>query len=297
MSNFSCFVVGRGVLPLSCLEILVKNGWQVLGVHSTDNSLQGWTEDRDIFHTSIRDVFRERLLNSEYDYLFSINNVEWIIPPDILAQARKFTINYHDSPLPRYAGLYATSWALLNGESEHAVTWHEVTPQIDAGRIFKQQPVTILADDTVFALNTRCFSAAVTSFEEMIAELETDRVKSYHQDLAQRTYFGPSNRPPASSLLSFDVRSQDIYNLVRALEFGPTRNQLGVPKVWLPEGVVVVASALPIETVECTPGQVLHLDAEGLCIATIDGAVQLRGLSTLNGKPISVASLVADYCG
>lgn len=295
MSNFSCFVVGHGVLPLSCLEILVKNGWQVLGVHSTDNSFQGWAEDHDIFHTNVRDRFREQLLNSEYDYLFSINNVEWIIPPDILARARKSTINYHDSPLPRYAGLYATSWALLNGESEHAVTWHEVTPQIDAGQIFKQQLVPILADDTVFALNTRCFSAAVTSFEEMIAELETDRVKSYHQDLAQRTYFGPSNRPPASSLLFFDVSSQDIYNLVRALAFGPTRNQLGVPKVWLPEGVVVVASALPIETVECTPGQVLHLDAEGLCIATIDGAVQLRGLSTLNGKPISVASLVADY--
>ncbi len=295
MNRPSCFVVGNGVIPLSCLEILVKQGWRVLGVHSTDNSLQGWAEANDLPHTDLRAGFREQLLNSEYDYLFSINNVQWIIPPEILARARKSTINYHDSPLPKYAGLYATSWALLNGESEHAVTWHEVTPEIDAGQIFKQKTVPIFADDTVFLLNTRCFEAAVKSFEEMIVDLGIDRVKFQAQDLSQRSYFGPSDRPAASSLLSFDDSSQTIYNLVRALEFGPTRNQLGVPKIWLPGGLVAVSSARMLSTEQGVPGQVLKLTEAGLSIATTDGAIELSGLTTLEGQEIAVERLMTDY--
>lgn len=291
----SCFVVGNGVIPLSCLEILVKQGWKVLGIHSADRSLQGWADEYDIFHTDVRSDFCEQLLNSEYDYLFSINNVQWIIPPEILAQARRSTINYHDSPLPKYAGLYATSWALLNGESEHAVTWHEVTPEIDAGRIFHQKALAILADDTVFALNTRCFDAAIKSFEEMIVDLGHDRVKLQTQDLSQRSYFGASDRPAASAILSFDVSSQTIYNLVRALEFGPTRNQLGVPKLWLPSGLVAVAAARTIATDSGSPGQVLNITTDRLLVATSDGAIELSGFSTLEGQKITVDRLISDY--
>jgi natural product biosynthesis luciferase-like monooxygenase protein len=291
----SCFVVGDGVMPLSCLEILLKKGWQVLGVYSTDSSLQAWAEEHEIPHTNVRSVFQEQLLNSNYDYLFSINNVRWIIPSEVLKRARKFTINYHDSPLPKYAGLYATSWAILNGESEHAVTWHEVTSEIDAGRIFKQEKVQILADDTVFALNARCFGAAVNSFEEMILELASNRVELSIQDLSQRNYFGLIDRPAASSLLAFDVSSQAVCNLVRALQFGPTRNQLGVPKLWLPGGVVVVESARAIAIARGLPGQVLSIDAEGLGVATLDGMVLLGEFSTLEGKSLSIERLAVDY--
>jgi natural product biosynthesis luciferase-like monooxygenase protein len=295
MRRPSCFVVGTGVIPLSCLEILVKQGWQVRGIHSTDRSLQGWADQHQIFHTELRADFCEQLLNTEYDYLFSINNVQWIIPPEILARARQSTINYHDSPLPKYAGLYATSWALMNGESEHAVTWHEVTPEIDAGRIFHQQALSILSDDTVFALNTRCFDAAIASFEQMIVDLNNDRVKFQTQDLSQRSYFGASDRPAASAILSFDVSSQSIYNLVRALEFGPTRNQLGVPKLWLPSGLVAVAAARTIATDSCSPGQVLNITTHGLLIATSDGAIELSGFSTLEGQEVAVDRLIPDY--
>ncbi|MDZ8050439.1 MAG: MupA/Atu3671 family FMN-dependent luciferase-like monooxygenase [Aulosira sp. ZfuVER01] len=295
ISSFSCFVVGDGALPLSCLEILLQKGCQVLGVYSTDNSLQKWAEEHGINHAASRSIFQEQLLGSEYDYLFSINNVKWIVPADVIAKARKATINYHDSPLPKYAGLYATSWALLNGETNHAVTWHEVTCEIDGGRIFKQKEVPILADDTVFNLNTRCFDAAVSSFAELLTELTMDLVQPYSQDLSQRSYFGPSHRPPSAALISFDVNSKDICNLVRALEFGPVRNQLGLPKIWLPGGVVAVGSARLIKTSHGIPGQVLKLDADGLYVATVDGAVQLSNLTTLNGKDLSEDSLIEDY--
>lgn len=294
-SRFSGFVVGDGILALSCLNILLQQGCQVVGVYSTDNSLQDWAKEHGIDHASSRPVFKETLLNAEYDYLFSINNVQWIIPADVIARARKATINYHDSPLPKYAGLYATSWALLNGETQHAVTWHEVLVELDAGRIFKQKTVPILPDDTVFNLNTRCFDAAISSFSELVQELGANRVEPYLQDLSQRSYFGSSDRPVAASLISFAVHSQDICNLVKALDFGPLRNQIGLPKIWMPGGVIVVGSARSILDTHGSAGQILRIDADGVCIATVDGAVQLGRLSTVDGKDITVESLIEEY--
>jgi natural product biosynthesis luciferase-like monooxygenase protein len=293
-SGISCFVIGDGILALTCLDILMRTGSRVLGVYSSDRSLQVWAAEHNISHPESRNAFQELLLSSTYDYLFSINNVQWIIPPQVIAQALKATINFHDSPLPKYAGLYATSWALLNGETQHAVTWHEVTSDIDAGRIFKQENVPILPEDTVFNLNTRCFDAAVSSFSELAEELTKDRVQIYTQDLSQRSYFSSSDRPAAASLLAFDTNSKDICNLVRALDFGPIRNQLGVPKIWLPGGVAVVGAAR-IADIRGLPGQVLKLDADGMCVATPDGAVQLSHISTLYGQAISAESLHADY--
>ncbi|MEY3404170.1 MAG: hypothetical protein RLZZ86_3792, partial [Cyanobacteriota bacterium] len=311
MTGFSCFAVGNGTLSINCLELLLLKNCQLLGVYSPDNSLQPWCESHGIDYISSRNLFSKTLLNLEYDYLFSINNVQWIIPNNVITRAKKATINYHDAPLPKYAGLYATSWALLNGETEHAVTWHQVVPKIDAGPIFKQKIVPIRPDDTAFTLNISCFDAAIASFDELTEELIAGNIEPIPQDLSQRTYFGYEHRPV--SLISYDVSSKDICNLVRSLDFsGPVwlgqaaqknlaqknlrvRNELGQPKIWLPGGVVVVGSARPIISEHGTPGQVLNLKAEGISIATIDGAVQFGNLKTLNGKDISFQELQQYY--
>ena len=189
MSSFSCFVVGSGVLGLKCLEILLQAKHQVLGVYSIDNSLEKFAKERDIPHAASLSAFQDLILSTQYDYLFSINNVWWIVPPKVLAQSRKATINFHDSPLPKYAGLHATSWALIHGEPQHGITWHEVVSEVDAGRIFKQQTVAILENDTAFSLNARCLDVAIATFDELVRELATDCLEPLPQDLSQRSYF------------------------------------------------------------------------------------------------------------
>jgi amino acid adenylation domain-containing protein len=298
MRVFSCFVIGNGVVPLKCLEVLSRAGHQILGVYATDGSLQAWAEESNVFYAASRQNFREHLLSTEYDYLFSINN-EWIIPAEIIEQAAQATINYHDSPLPKYAGLHATSWALLHGETQHAISWHEVVPDIDAGRIFKQKAVPVQPDDTAFSLNTRCFEAAVTAFAELVEELGENHVAPFPQDLSQRSYFGPDARPKDACVLSFDATTRHLYNLVRALDFGHVLNPMGLAKLWLPGGVVAVGAASPMPTPGIVsgglPGEVLSLDGEGLCVATADGAILLKRFTTLSGQPISAGQLQEHY--
>ena len=141
MTGFSCFVVGEGALVLSCLEVLSAQGYQILGACSTDRSGQEWAATNQIIHTEDRAIFEQHILNSEYDYLFSINNIHWIIPATVIGRARTATINYHDAPLPQQPSLQTTTWVWLNSKTQHAITRHEIVLASDVARIFKQKVI------------------------------------------------------------------------------------------------------------------------------------------------------------
>jgi methionyl-tRNA formyltransferase len=52
-------------------------------------------------------------------------------------------LNLHNGPLPKYRGVSPINWALKNGEPEHGVTLHEITPGIDDGPIVAQLKYSI----------------------------------------------------------------------------------------------------------------------------------------------------------
>ena len=117
------------------------------GVFSADGSLDSVAERHDWRHVCDRNSFCDALAAQPYDFLFSIDN-GWILPPEVLATPQRLAVNFHDAPLPAYAGLHATSWALIGGELSHGITWHEIERGIDSGRILEQRVVPITDDDT-----------------------------------------------------------------------------------------------------------------------------------------------------
>src|SRR5262249_49488551 len=142
------------------------------GVHTPDKDLLSRVRARSVRAFEARSAFREALESESFDYLFSVNNA-WIIPDALLRKATRAAINYHDAPLPRYRGLYATSWALLNEEDEHGITWHEMVAGIDEGRILSQRRFAVTRADTAHALNARCYEEAVSAFSEIVPKLSS----------------------------------------------------------------------------------------------------------------------------
>jgi amino acid adenylation domain-containing protein len=51
--------------------------------------------------------------------------------------------------VPQQAGLLATAWALLNNQTQHALTWHEVVLASDAERIFQQKVTHSISGSSV----------------------------------------------------------------------------------------------------------------------------------------------------
>src|SRR5437588_9696410 len=123
-NKFSCFIIGEGLLPIQCAEILLERGHTIYGMISSDVVIYAWARERGMPYIDPKHKDTVTFLSQHsFDYLFSIINPH-ILSKQILALPRRGAINFHDSPLPRYAGSYATSWAILQGERVHGVTWH-----------------------------------------------------------------------------------------------------------------------------------------------------------------------------
>ncbi len=64
-------------------------------------------------------------------------------------------LNIHPSLLPKYQGLHTHQRALENNDSEHGVSIHIVTPELDSGPIILQGKFTIETDDSVDSLQQK----------------------------------------------------------------------------------------------------------------------------------------------
>ena len=64
-------------------------------------------------------------------------------------------INIHPSLLPKYKGLNTHQRAMDNGDSEHGVSVHFVTPELDDGPVILQAKVPIFSDDDANMLAQR----------------------------------------------------------------------------------------------------------------------------------------------
>ncbi|SEP37506.1 Methionyl-tRNA formyltransferase, partial [Rhizobium tibeticum] len=174
------------------------------------------------------------------DWIFSVAN-PFILPPDVFGRARRGAFNYHDGPLPRYAGVHATSWALLAQETKYAITWHRIDNGVDTGDIVVQRQVLIAPIDTALALNLKCYEAAVEGFRELLTGLANGKLTAYSQTLGNRSYFPKRRRPDAAGCLRWDQSAQDLSAMTRALDFGPYHpNPLCMPKALIGNEVVPV---------------------------------------------------------
>ena len=197
-SGFSCFLMGADTLLMECGDILVREGHRVRGVISSAPRIGQWAADNGIPVVDPEDDYVEVLAAEPFDYLFAISHLA-IIPDDVLALPQKLTVNFHDGPLPRYAGLNTPVWALMNRETGYGITWHVVTSGVDQGDILQQAMFEVSPGETALSLNTRCMATAVETFPELVRALAEGRESRTEQVLADRSYFGKFKRPPAAS--------------------------------------------------------------------------------------------------
>lgn len=299
--KLSSVIIGEGTLPIQCIDILLQAGHTACGVVSSDISLLRWAAKKNIPHLKINKGLPTPvdliawLGQASFDYLFSLAS-DVILPPSVLALPRRGAINYHDGPLPKYAGHYPTSWAILQHETAYAVTWHVMTPQVNAGDILKQVPVDLAADETALTLNTKCYDAAIRSFAELVDDLARGRVPAHPQNLAERTYFWRCQKPSAGGLLSWQQTAADIEALVRALHFGPYPNPVAYPKLFLgPEFLLVSEVEIFTAKIPVPPGTITYLGPDFLQVASATHQVLLRRLLTIDGRPLAIPDLVTQF--
>ncbi len=288
-------VVGDGTLLIRCAEAALERRYALLAIVSADPVVAKWAADKGLPCLARARDLPGLLGDTRFEYLFSIGNLT-VVPEDVLALPLRGAINFHDGPLPRYAGLYATSWALIGQETQHAVTWHAMTGEVDAGGIYVQRSFPIAPGETALSLNAKCYDAGLGSFVDLLDDLANGRAQAVPQDLAARTYFGRSARPAEACRISWKRTAREIDALVRALDFGPYPNPIGLPKIVLDgEWILVQEVAVVADAVASPAGTVTAAHGEELRVATAQGELALRRLATLDGSPLAVSSVIERH--
>lgn len=291
--NSTCYLIGQDNLVLECAKILRSRSFVIKGIISPSNNVKEWAHSQkiDCFHSLSEVDWKE----SSADYLFSIVNNE-IIPSTMLERIRILTINYHDAPLPRYAGSNATSWAILNNETMHGITWHVVNERIDGGDILKQVAIPILPGETALSLNMKCFEQAIASFSDLADELLNKSYQRIPQDLSQRTYFARSQKPTSNGWINWHSSAEEIDRLWRATQFGNYRNTFTVAKIVLNDEVFIINKLTVLsEQSNLLPGTVVELNSDSWKIATKTHNILLSDLSTAQGSSVELAMLAKQY--
>jgi amino acid adenylation domain-containing protein len=293
--TFKCFIVGDGTMPLQCARILLDRGHEICGIISKDAPFLRWAKEQRIPRISPKENIASFLRQQPFHYLFSIVN-QRILPKEVFALPLKCAINYHDAPLPKYAGSHATTWAILNRETVHGITWHVIAERVDAGDILKQRSVEIAPDETAFTLNLKCYEAAISSFAELIDELAEDRAGARKQNLGERTFYPRYKRPAAGAVISWTNAAEDISALVRALDFNQYPNPLGLAKFPVGQEFILLREMAVTETSsKSPPGTIIAMDAHGITVSTSTHDVVLRTLQTIDGKSLSIPEFISRF--
>ncbi|MCB9519450.1 MAG: LLM class flavin-dependent oxidoreductase [Myxococcales bacterium] len=286
------FIVGEGTLVIQCAQRLLDAGFDIRGIVTRERSVAQWAGGAGIDVLDPSEPWADQLRAEPFDYLFSIVNLE-MLPGDLVGMARRMAINFHDGPLPRYAGINATSWALLARETDYAVTWHEMVAEADRGRILVQRPFAIAPDDTAFSLNAKCFDAGMESFGELVDALVAGTLEPTPQDFSRRSYFGKFMRPDAASALDLTSTPEDLAAFVAAHDFGQGyANPLGLAAVVAAGRVLYVGGAEPCGERSGKPaGTIVAAEPRGLRVATSGDDVRLVDLRCHLGSELDPAVL------
>ncbi|HYX01430.1 MAG TPA: formyltransferase family protein, partial [Reyranella sp.] len=277
--------VGDGSLLIRCVDIFSRSGGLAVGIVTSNARVAEWARDEAVPVLDWPERGTPALDAFEFDYLFSIANLR-LIPKETLARAKRAAINFHDSLLPAYAGLNAPSWAIMADETRHGVTWHEMTTDIDGGRVLRQQSFAITSEDTAFTLNARCYEAGAEAFEHLIEDLKHDRFASVAQT-GTRSYYGRSDRPRGAATVDLGRPAAEISALARALDFGGYANPLGLPKLLLGKDVLLARSVGVVASrPSMRPHSLVSVGEDRLVVSCADADLCLARLTAPDGSSV-----------
>jgi natural product biosynthesis luciferase-like monooxygenase protein len=277
-------LIGNESLLIECARTLLEHGFRIAAVVSTQGAVRRWASEQGL---TLFERPAELLADAAprgYGYLFAISHLE-LLASEILALPTRAAINFHDGPLPAYAGLNTPVWALLNGEAEHGVTWHLMTDQVDRGDILAQRRFDLADNETALTLNTRCFEAGIESFAHVARGLAEGTLVPRAQAAMPRRLYKRKDRPLA--VIDGNAPAAEIARLVRALDFGTYANPVASAKLLTPHGPLLVGAADVTQQRSLQPaGTVIAVDGQGIVIASTDHDVRLGALHRTCGSAI-----------
>ena len=273
MSHSAVLIGDEGLLTL-CGDLMLEQGWTILGVVSAGNTVNTWARQNGLTTVERHETLIDTVLERP-EYIFSITNFR-VIPPSIIDWATQDAFNFHDGPLPVSGGLNTPSWAILRGEKSHGISWHRMTGAVDGGEVVYRANFPISETDTVLELNAQCFEHGFEGFKYITRHLP-DRLPALGTAQRPERFYRRADKPLSFGFIDWADSTDQIVNLYRATEYGPYRNAFATAKVFLGSDHAIVSRLVAVTAeLPVVPGQITDKGPDYWIVGTGDGAVRVE---------------------
>ena len=215
--------------------------------------------------------------------------VTLMVPEEALNAPRLGSIQYHPSLLPMHKGPSSINWPIINGENKTGLSIFWPDNDLDTGPILLQKDVVIDPDDTLGSLYfNHLFPMGVDAILEAVDLVRDGTALRLNQDPAKGSYEGWCQRTDVEIdwAQSIDV----VYNLIRGANPQP-----GAWTTLNGHTVTILDSKKAIGFVNSEPGSVVEVDADGISIGCVEGAVCVEKFKPEGAGKMSAKEFLEHY--
>ena len=227
-----------------------------------------------------------RLAGRPPDVAFNINGFSILHEP-VRSIPPMGIVNFHNGPLPAYAGLNIPTWAIWNAETTHGVAWHFVDETIDGGNILCRVSFPIAKDETAASLMFKCIIEGIGLFDEAFDLLVSGERVGQAQS-GTRTYFSRHDIPNDGYVdLGWD--NQTMRRFLRAFDYRPFVSLGPCPRVRtsVDDFQFSRARICPLQSTRGAEiGAVLAADTEVIQIQTAAGVLMIESSLDESGRAV-----------
>ena len=307
MKDLKVIFMGTPVFCVPILEELIKET-NVLAVVTQPDKEVG--RKREISFSPIKKVaiknnikvLQPVKIKEEYEDVIRLNPdiiitcaYGQIVPLAILNCPKYGCINVHASLLPKLRGGAPIHKAIINGYDKTGITIMYMDKGMDTGDMIAKEEVKIEDNDTAESLHDKLSAISVPLLMKTLPSIINGTNKREKQNDADATYAYNVSREEEHVL--FDKLSKDVYNQIRGLNSWP-----GAYAVLDGKNIKLWSSSITNNKYDKTPGTIINLDKNGLCVATKDGSVLIKELQIPGKKKMNIKNFIngnkkEDYVG
>ncbi|MBY0426036.1 MAG: methionyl-tRNA formyltransferase [Cytophagales bacterium] len=297
MHNLRIVFFGTPEFAVSSLEIIHKEGFQVVGVVTAPDKPSG--RGLKLVPSPVK-IYAENaglpILQPEklkapsfFEELKALHADLFIVvafrmlPESIWSMPKFGTFNLHASLLPDYRGAAPINWAIIQGEKETGVTTFFLQHEIDTGNIILQDKEPIQPTDTVGDLYERLMHKGAKLVLKTVQRIANGDLSSSPQLLPSEPKHAPKIFKETCEV-NWSQPAENIYNFIRGLSPFPSAFSYINQKYFKLYKAEVVSD----EVTDGLPGK-LHSDNKSfLHVGTSAGSLSILELQAEGKKRMTI---------
>ena len=206
-------------------------------------------------------------------------NCKWILSSKMIDMFPKRVFNYHNAALPEQRGAGCHSWRLMQGINFTRLTIHEVSPEIDKGKIYLQDEIEF--DKSICNL-AQSYQFISSREVDLFSRFLKGDFKILSQD-ESNSFYWPKLSTEVNGFIDWSWSAQEIVSFCNAFDepFGGSSTFLKGLKVQF-SNVLVVNEDYSFHPFQA--GLIYRINDSGVYIAARHGGICVKELKSDKNK-------------